>query len=204
MRGWDLPLFDVSHSLTSVGQEPTGCPFVHLTGWGDFPLRGASWIKHKTGGLKGHHADPKPNVWKATAGPDAGLTDDLSAVWDNMQLGDNNDDDISEVEPESDEEMLEEEEEEVQIGDIPSDSDEETANYLDAVENASTKATSVSFKPVIKIHKIPAKDILSAADRIKAAKVELEFPDEVRYILDANYYLLSRLIFICKYFVTGS
>lgn len=83
LRGWDMPLFDLAAYFTE--QKRKGCPHVHLTGWGDFPLRAATWNEFKSN-HKLHQPPPQSVTWKAASGPDEHLADALSAAWDNLQL----------------------------------------------------------------------------------------------------------------------
>ena len=71
----------------------------------------------------------------------------------------------------------ENEEEEPVIGDIPSDSDSGSV-YFDAVENDPTSTAAVSFRINPTVPSTPSKP-RTIAEKIKAAKVELQFPDEV-------------------------
>lgn len=83
LRGWDLPLFDLARSFTT--DQRAGCPHVHVTGWGDLPLRGASWCAYRAE-RRAHQAAPKLVSWTASEAPDEHLADALTAAWDNMQL----------------------------------------------------------------------------------------------------------------------
>lgn len=55
LRGWGLPLFDPAATATTPAdneQRRVGRPFMHLTGWGDFPLQAAQWYDYKQAKLE--------------------------------------------------------------------------------------------------------------------------------------------------------
>ena len=85
LRGWDLPLFDLATSF--AGLQRTGCPYLHITGWGDFPLRSATWTEYKSD-RKPHQPVPQMFNWRATSGPDEHITEAMTAAWDNFHLED--------------------------------------------------------------------------------------------------------------------
>lgn len=101
LRGWDMPLFDLSTYFAE--QKRGGCPYVHVTGWGDFPLRGATWSEYKPN-QKPHQPPPQTFTWKCVAQPDEDLADALTAAWENLQLDDEEYEDDNEDEEESDSE----------------------------------------------------------------------------------------------------
>ncbi len=114
LRGWGLPLFDIASTAAAAAsgdadeeqqqQRRTGRPYMHLTGWGDFPLHAAEWTDYKPA-RKQHHAPPPVHKW-VSSGQEADemLPDDaLTAAWDDMQL---EDDSEIEEEEDSDEGML--------------------------------------------------------------------------------------------------
>ncbi|KAL7058746.1 hypothetical protein AAHC03_013683 [Spirometra sp. Aus1] len=169
LRGWDLPLYDISQSFTE--QTRGGCPFIHLTGWGDFPLRKANWMEYRTGGVKAHQA-PRQNSWIATSGPDESLANTLSAVWNEMQLDDDEEDE-SDSETEDDEMSVHEE-----VTEIPSESDD-AADDLDLEESETTSKKTCSFGKQDIVHKIPPSALTTEAEKAKAAYIEHQFPDEV-------------------------
>ena len=68
---------------------------------------------------------------------------------------------------------------EVAIGDIPPESDDES-EYFETVENEPTSSIAVSFKTDPIASAVPISKPNTVAEKIKAAKVDLQFPDEVR------------------------
>lgn len=170
LRGWDLPLYDISQSFTE--QTRGGCPFLHLTGWGDFPLRKADWTEYRTGGIKAHQVPPRPNSWIATSGPDDSLASTLSAVWNEMQIDDDEEDESN---PETDDDEMSDHEE---VAEIPSASDDE-ADDLDLEESDATSKKTCSFGKQDIVHKIPSSALTTEAEKAKAAYLEYQFPDEV-------------------------
>lgn len=64
---------------------------MHITGWGDFPLRSATWTEYKPN-RKPHQPPPRSFNWRATSGPDEHLADALSTAWNNLQLSDDDED----------------------------------------------------------------------------------------------------------------
>ncbi len=92
-------------------------------------------------------------------------------------------------------------EKEVQVGDIPPASDDEDDVYVDATEEEDSSVATkkgVSFQPNPQVRKIPP---TTRAEKIKAAKEELQFPDEVSWIfmfvitsLHAVFQLYSNII----------
>ncbi|VDL81410.1 unnamed protein product [Schistocephalus solidus] len=169
LRGWDLPLYDISQSFTE--QTRGGCPFLHLTGWGDFPLRKADWTEYRTGGIKAHQVPPRPNSWIATSGPDDSLASTLSAVWNEMQIDDDEEDESN---PETDDDEMSDHEE---VAEIPSASDDE-ADDLDLEESDATSKKTCSFGKQDIVHKIPSSALTTEAEKAKAAYLEYQFPDE--------------------------
>ncbi|KAM7542506.1 hypothetical protein Aperf_G00000008785 [Anoplocephala perfoliata] len=178
LRGWDMPLFDLVTYFTEQKRE--GCPYVHLTGWGDFPLRAATWNEFKSN-PKPHQPPPQSVTWKATSGPDEYLADALSAAWDNLQLG-GSDDEYEDLD-ESDGD----EEDQMSVDESGSENDEEDKNeevldsddesvYFDAEDSEANSNKAVTFKNE---STISAPKSRTAEEKIKAAKTELLFPDEV-------------------------
>ncbi|KAL5967459.1 hypothetical protein TSMEX_004805 [Taenia solium] len=150
LRGWDLPLFDLATSSTD--QRRTGCPYMHITGWGDFPLRLATWTEYKPS-RKPHQPPPRSFNWRATSGPDEHLADALSTAWNNLQL-----------------------------------SDDEDYTELDESEKDSegTSSKVVSFKTDSIVPASLTSKCKTLAEKIRAAKTELQFPDEVETPFDVS------------------
>lgn len=103
LRGWDMPLFDLSTYFTE--QKRGGCSYVHVTGWGDFPLRGATWSEYKFN-HKPHQPAPQTFTWETTSAPDEHLADALTTAWDNLQL-EGSDEEYEDLEGEESEESEE-------------------------------------------------------------------------------------------------
>ncbi|VDD79906.1 unnamed protein product [Mesocestoides corti] len=178
LRGWDLPLFDVATSFT--GQPPTGCPYVHITGWGDFPVRAATWTEY-TPRPRVAQAAPQIFEWRATTNLNEGIGESLAVAWNEMNLDDDGDvvdTDDSEYSNKETAAMSIDEEDEIQVGDVPSDSDEESIN-LDVGESEIGSSKSTHFEKNHSISKNYAHKPMTVAEKIKAAKVEIQFPDEI-------------------------
>nr|CDS32710.1 pre rRNA processing protein TSR1 [Hymenolepis microstoma] len=182
LRGWDMPLFDLSSYFRD--QKRSGCPYIHVTGWGDFPLRWATWREYKPN-HKPHQPTPQTFTWKATSESDEHLADALTAAWDNLQLEGSDEEyedleDEESVEFEEDEEMSvdEKEDNEKEFGNnatAPLESDDDESVYFDVDESEATSIKGgVTFNNVSEVTEIP-----SAMEKLKAAKAELLFPDEV-------------------------
>ncbi|EUB62851.1 Pre-rRNA-processing protein TSR1 [Echinococcus granulosus] len=183
LRGWDLPLFDLVTFFAD--QRRAGCPHMHITGWGDFPLRSATWTEYKPN-RKLHQPPPRSFNWRATSGPDEYLADALSTAWNNLQLSD--DEDYAELgESDKDEDRMVvddvEGDEEAKVEYTPSDSDNESI-YFDAIDGEAASSKVVSFNTESIVTAIPASKPKTVAEKIKAAKTELQFPDEVETPFD--------------------
>ncbi|VDM16313.1 unnamed protein product [Hydatigera taeniaeformis] len=191
LRGWNLPLFDLVTSF--VDQRRTGCPYMHVTGWGDFPLRSATWTEYKPC-MKSFQPPPKSFCWKATTEPDRCLDDALSTAWNNLQLSDDEDYiDFDESDKDEDQMIVdsdddrdsddEEAEAEVKAECTTSGSDSESI-YFDAIDSKAPSSKVVSFKTESAVSATSAPKGKTLAEKIKAARIELQFPDEVETPFD--------------------
>ncbi|KAL5107312.1 hypothetical protein TcWFU_001077 [Taenia crassiceps] len=186
LRGWNLPLFDLVTSFAD--QRRTGCPYMHVTGWGDFPLRSATWTEYKPN-RKPHQLPPRPFNWRSTSGPDEYLADALSTAWDNLQLSD--DEDYTELdESEKDEDRMVvdgegEEDDESRVEYSTSDSDNESI-YFDAVDSEATSSRMVAFETESLVPANSTSKYKTLAEKIRAARTELQFPDEVETPFDVS------------------
>ncbi|VUZ54652.1 unnamed protein product [Hymenolepis diminuta] len=187
LRGWDMPLFDLSTYFTE--QKRGGCSYVHVTGWGDFPLCGATWNEYKPN-HKPHQPAQQTFTWVTTSAPDEHLADALTTAWDNLKLEGSDEEykdleeEESEESEEGDEQMFVDEDEEKESGNgatVPAESDgDDESIYFDVDERGATSNKgSVTFNNALEVTEIPATKLRTVEEKIRTARTELLFPDEV-------------------------